>query len=130
MSGNDNCHDNAAVETFYKTIKEMLFNGACGRHADRLRQLPSHTSTASISRAVSTQHWKAKSSHLQMTGSLNEHSKRHQTATGPHPESSGRNAGVKRKESFALLAALGKCWPGQMNHPLAVKRVVTQAKPK
>ena len=60
-----------------------------------------------------------------MSGGLNEHSKRLQTAPGPHPEPDGRDAGVKGKESFVLLAALGECWPGQMNHPLTVKRVVT-----
>jgi putative transposase len=60
MSGKGNCYDNAAVETFFKTIKAELIWRRSWQHGGRLRWRSSNTSTASTIRADGTQHWAGK----------------------------------------------------------------------
>jgi hypothetical protein len=56
MSGKGICYDNAAVETFFKTIKAELICGTPGTPAGMLRWRSSNTSTASTIHNVDTQH--------------------------------------------------------------------------
>ena len=74
MNGKGNCHDNAAVETFFKTITlgTLLRNALpCnagpsrsgdghGKRGDRLRWRSLNTSMASTIRDAATQHWAGK----------------------------------------------------------------------
>jgi|GEM_PF-5956334 len=58
------CADNAAVETFFKTIKPELIWQAHRRLAGGLRWRSSNTSTASTIHAAVTQHWVGKAQSL------------------------------------------------------------------
>ncbi|MBG6146085.1 transposase InsO family protein [Labrenzia sp. EL_142] len=60
MSGKGNCYDNAAVETFFKTIKAELIWRNHGKRAGKPRWPSSNTSTASTIHAAGTQHWAGK----------------------------------------------------------------------
>ncbi len=61
MSGKRNCYDNAAVETFFKTIKAELIWRDTRRHAE---MAISNTSAASTIHDVDTQHWAGKAPSL------------------------------------------------------------------
>ena len=61
MSGTGNCYDNAAVETFFKTIKAELIWRRSWPTPGLLSWRSSNTSMASIIRAESTQLWDGKS---------------------------------------------------------------------
>ena len=59
MSGKGNCYDNAAVETFFKTVKAELIwrNTWHGTLGDNSTPPSSNRSTASTVRADAIQHW-------------------------------------------------------------------------
>ena len=65
MSGKGNCYDNAAVETFFKTIKaELIWRQSLANATGKLRWQSSNTSTASTIRAEGTQLWAGKAPSL------------------------------------------------------------------
>ena len=59
MSGKGNCYDNAAVETFFKTIKAELICGAFGRPVSKSHKPSFNTSTASTTSAADIQQQEA-----------------------------------------------------------------------
>ncbi len=64
MSGKGNCYDNAAVETFFKTIKAELIWRDTWETRRKAEMAILNTSTASTTRAADTQHWAGKAPSL------------------------------------------------------------------
>ncbi len=60
MSGKGCCYDNAAAESFFKTLKAELIWRQTWQSRHRQKQLSSNTSTASTIRADVTQPWEGK----------------------------------------------------------------------
>lgn len=71
------CHDDAAVETFFKTIKASGSGAAHGHLAAGLKRPASNRSTASITCIVGIQHWQAKAPWLSKAKGLDEPAERH-----------------------------------------------------
>ena len=85
MSGKANCYDNAAVETFFKTIKAELI----WRHTWETRRQSETAIFEYINGFYNPRRrhpvlgWKSPR-RLRTKGALNVHRGRHKTATGPH----------------------------------------------
>ena len=81
MSGKGNCYENAAVETFFKTIKAELIWCGLGKHVGIWRRPSCNISTAFITRADGIKHWEEKPLGIRTPSGLNEYLERHQYVT-------------------------------------------------